>query len=130
MMNSPQYRVFVCTKQRSANASEGCCCDAGASAIYQAFQAEIQKRQLGDRVEIRRSGCLDHCEAGAIALVYQPQQRDFSWLPTKLKLKLRRWLIPKRNLYSHLTCADIPEIVESHFIQGQPLKRCQISTHS
>ncbi|NJM90325.1 MAG: (2Fe-2S) ferredoxin domain-containing protein [Hydrococcus sp. RU_2_2] len=128
-MNSPQYRVFVCTKQRPANAPEGCCCNVGALEIYQAFQAEIDKRQLGDRIEVRRSGCLDCCEAGAIALVYRPHQNEFSWLPTKLRLKLRRWFVPQRCLYGHLTRADIPAIVESHFIKGQALKRCQISTN-
>lgn len=126
-MNSPQYRVFVCTKQRSPNDSEGCCCNAGALDIYQAFQAEIQNRQLSDRVKVRRSGCLDRCEAGAVALIYQPNQGEFSWLPSKLRLKLRRLLFPNRHLYGHLTCADVGAIIESHFVNGQPLKRCQIS---
>ncbi|KAM3097158.1 (2Fe-2S) ferredoxin domain-containing protein [Phormidesmis sp. 146-12] len=129
-MKSPQHRIFVCTKQRSANDPKGCCCNADALEIYQAFQDEIQKRQLGDRVEVRRSGCLDQCESGAIALVYQPSRNEFSWLPTKLRLKLRRLFIPKRFLYGHLTCTDVPEIVDSHFIQGQALQRCQISTNS
>jgi (2Fe-2S) ferredoxin len=129
-MNSSQYRVFVCTKQRSVNDPEGCCCNAGALDIYQAFQAEIQRRKLGDRVEVRRSGCLDRCEAGAVALVYQPRRHEFAWLPTKLRLKLQRFFTPQRCLYGHLTCADVSAIVDSHFVQGQPLERCQISTHS
>jgi (2Fe-2S) ferredoxin len=129
-MNSPLYRVFVCTKQRPANDPEGCCCNAGAMEIYQAFQAEIQKRELGSCVEVRQSGCLDRCEAGAVALVYQPHQREFSWLPNKLRLKLRRFFMPKRCLYGHLTGEDIPEIVDSHFVRGRALKRCQISTYS
>jgi (2Fe-2S) ferredoxin len=127
-MNSPQYRVFVCTKQRPASDPEGCCHNAGALDIYRAFQAEIQKQQLGSRVEVRRSGCLDCCEAGAVALVCQVDRNEFSWLPTKLRLKLRRLLFPNRHLYGHLTPADIPEIVGSHFMKELPLKRCQIST--
>jgi (2Fe-2S) ferredoxin len=130
MMKSPQYRVSVCTKQRSANNPEGCCCNAGALEIYQAFQAEIQQQQLGDRIEVHRSGCLDSCEAGAVALVYQPRRNEFAWLPTKLRLKLQRFFTPQRCLYGHLTRADVPAIVESHFVQGHALKRCQISTHS
>jgi (2Fe-2S) ferredoxin len=125
-MNPPQYRVFVCTKQRSANDPEGCCCSAGALEIYEAFQAEIAQRELGDRVEIRKSGCLDCCESGAVALVYQPPQNEIAWLPTKLRVKLRQLLIPKRSLYGHLTTADIPEIVESHLCQGHQVQRCQI----
>ena len=126
-MNSPQYRVFVCTKQRSPGDPEGCCCSAGALNIYQAFVAEIKQQQLSDQVKIIRSGCLDHCEAGAVALVCQPQRSDFDWLPKKLRLKLRQLLFPNRYVYGHLTRDDIPAIVDSHFISGQPLKRCQIN---
>jgi (2Fe-2S) ferredoxin len=127
-MGLPQYRVFVCTKQRSAHDPEGCCSNAGALQIYQAFQSEIQQRQLGDRIQVRRSGCLDHCEAGAVVLVYQPHRREFGWIPTKLRLKLQRFFTPKRCLYGHLTCADVPTIVDSHLVLGNPLKRCQIPT--
>jgi (2Fe-2S) ferredoxin len=127
-MNSTQYRVFICTKQRAPGDPEGCCCNVGALDIYQAFVNEIKQCQLEDRVQICRSGCLDHCAAGAVALVYQPQRSDFTWLPTKLRLKLRQLLFPNRHLYGHLTCDDIPQIVESHFIDGQPLQRCQIIT--
>ena len=42
-MNSLQYRVFVCTKQRPVDDPEGCCCDAGALEVYQALLTEIQK---------------------------------------------------------------------------------------
>jgi (2Fe-2S) ferredoxin len=126
MMKSPKYRVFVCTRQRSSEDSGGCCYDAGAMDIYRAFQSEIAERQLGNRIEIRQSGCLNHCEAGAVALVYRSNRRGFSWLPTKLRLKLRRMLFPNRHLYGHLTCEDISAIVDSHFIDGQPLERCQI----
>jgi (2Fe-2S) ferredoxin len=122
-MKLPQYRVFVCTKERS----EGCCCNVGALDIYQAFQAEIQQRQLSDRVEVRRSGCLDRCEAGVVALVYQPKWNEFSWLPMKLRLKLQRFLFSNRHLYGHLTRADVRAIVDGHLVNGRPLKRCQIS---
>jgi predicted metal-binding protein len=101
-MNPPQYRIFVCTKQRSANDPEGCCFNAGALELYQAFQAEIQRRQLSDRVQVRQSGCLDRCEAGAVALVYQPRQHEFAWLPTKLRLKLQQLhILTTSAAYSH-----------------------------
>ncbi len=121
-MKSSQYRVFVCTKQRSSRDMEGCCHNMGALDIYQTFVAEIAQRQLGDQVQVYRSGCLDHCAAGAVAMVYQPQRGDFSWLPAKLRLKLQKLLFPNRHLYGHLTCNDIPLIIDSHFINGQPLQ--------
>jgi (2Fe-2S) ferredoxin len=125
-MTSPQYRVFVCTKQRSPDNPEGCCCRLGAMDIYQAFKAEIIARQLENRVEIRQSGCLDRCESGSVAMVYRTNRQEFEWLPTKVRVKLRRILFPDRHFYGHLTCADIPAIVESHFIDGKPLKCCQL----
>jgi (2Fe-2S) ferredoxin len=118
-MNLPKYRVFVCTKQRSANDPEGCCCSVGALEIYRAFQSEIQQRNLGDRVEIRKSGCLDHCAAGAVALVSKVKGRTSSWLPTKIQKRI----LANKHWYAHLTIEDVPEIVDRHFVHGQPLER-------
>jgi predicted metal-binding protein len=119
-MNSPKYRLFVCTKQRDANDSEGCCHNCGALEIYQAFQEEISQRQLENQVEIRRSGCLDHCEAGVVAMISQPKLHEVSWLPTKIQKKIAS----NKHYYGRLKRADIAELVESHFVNGQPLKRC------
>jgi (2Fe-2S) ferredoxin len=115
-MNSTQYRVFVCSKQRP----EGGCSDCGAIDIYQTFQAEITIRQLTNRVTIQQSGCLDCCAVGAVALVYRTNRVDLTWLPTKLRLKLRRWLFPHRHTYGRLQREDIPAIVQNHFIDGKP----------
>ncbi|MBE9046154.1 (2Fe-2S) ferredoxin domain-containing protein [Pleurocapsales cyanobacterium LEGE 10410] len=128
-MNSSQYRVFVCTKQRPADSSEGCCCDRGALDIYQAFQDEVDRLQLGDRVEVRKSGCLDRCEAGVVAMVYQPNRGEFNWLPTKLRVKLRKLLFPKRYLYGNLTTDDVRAIVQRHLLNGQVVRQSQISTN-
>jgi (2Fe-2S) ferredoxin len=127
-MNPSKYRVFVCTKKRSPNDPEGCCCNAGALDIYQTFQDEVERLELSDRVKIRQSGCLDRCEAGAVAMVCQSQGREFSWLPTKLRIKLKKILFPNRVLYGHLTSVDVRAIAKSHFIDGKILKESQIST--
>lgn len=118
-MNPPKYRIFVCTKQRSANDLEGCCYDAGALEIYQAFQAEIQQQNLGNRVELRQSGCLDNCAAGAVALVSKVKAIEPSWLPTKIQKRI----LSNKHWYAHLVVEDVTEIVDRHFIQGQPLER-------
>ena len=127
-MNSSQYRVFVCTKKRSADDSEGCCCHAGALDVYQAFQAEIERLKLSDRVKIKKSGCLDRCESGAVAMVYQPQANNFAWLPTKIKIKLKKILFPNRILYGKLTPVDVKAIAQSHFIEGKVVKKYQIKS--
>jgi (2Fe-2S) ferredoxin len=128
MMNAPKYRVFVCTRQRGdRDRPENCCFNCGGVEIERAFRDEIDRQQLTDRVEIRQSGCLDRCEAGTVVAVYRSSWQNFTWLPDKIQRKLRKLLFPNRHLYGHLTRADIPAIVESHFIAGRPLKRCQIA---
>ena len=127
-MNSPQYRVFVCTKKRSDDNPEGCCCNVGALDVYQAFQTEIDRLELRDRVTIRKSGCLDNCEFGAVAMVYQPQGNEFAWLPTKIRIKLKKLLFPNRIFYGNLTPANVKAIAQSHFIEGKIVKKHQIFT--
>ncbi len=126
-MNPPKYRVFVCTRQRGdLNHPENCCFNCDGVKIYQAFCDEIDRQRLTNRVEVRQSGCLDRCEAGTVVAVYRANWQNFVWLPDKIQRKVRKLLVPNRYLYGHLTSADIPMIVESHFIVGKPLKRCQI----
>ncbi|NJM48820.1 MAG: (2Fe-2S) ferredoxin domain-containing protein [Alkalinema sp. RU_4_3] len=125
-MAAPQYRVFVCTKRRSPNDPEGCCCNAGGMELYEAFCAEIERQGVSGRVSVRRSGCLDRCESGAVAMVYRPKRRWLNWLPTKVQVKLRRWLFPERYTYGRLAPSDAGDILESHLVDRTPLKRCQI----
>jgi (2Fe-2S) ferredoxin len=130
LSNKPKYRVSVCTKQRGdVSNPENCCFNCGGVEIYQAFCAEIDQQRLTNQVEVQQSGCLDRCEAGTVVAVYRVNWQNFSWLPDKIQRKLRKLLFPNRHLYGHLTAADIPEIVDSHLINGQPLKRCQINTN-
>lgn len=127
-MNLSKYRVFVCTKKRSPNDPEGCCCNLGALDIYQSFRNEIERLELRDRVEVRQSGCLGHCEAGIVAMVNQPKWSEFLWLPTKLRMKLKKILFPNRILYGHLTISDVRAIAQSHFVNSKILKESQIPT--
>lgn len=126
-MDSSKYRVFVCTKKRAADDPEGCCCDAGALDVYQGFQDQIERLQLQDRIEVRKSGCLDHCEAGVVAMVYQPNRGEFNWLPTKLRVKLRKLLFPKRIVYGNLTPDDLKAIAENHFVKGKVSQSHQLT---
>jgi (2Fe-2S) ferredoxin len=125
-MSSTPYRVFVCTKKRHPDDPEGCCCQQGAMEIYEQFQAEIQRHHLGDRVEIRPSGCLDRCEAGPVVLICQPKQAELSWLPLKARIKLRNLLFANKHLYGGFKVADVPSIIESHILKRKPLRKYQI----
>jgi (2Fe-2S) ferredoxin len=121
--NPVKYRVFVCTKQRDDSDPEGCCTNCGGPEIAAAFQSEIQQRQLENQVEIRRSGCLDHCEMGAVALVSAVKRYEPSWLPSKIQKRV----LSHKHYYGQLTVADVPEIVEQHFVNGQPVDRKSLS---
>ena len=64
-MSSSQYRIFVCTKQRSASDPDGSGCgNCGGEAIYTAFATAIAQAKVGDRIQLKAAGCLDHCTAG------------------------------------------------------------------
>jgi (2Fe-2S) ferredoxin len=115
-MNSSRFRVFVCTKQCDSSSSEQCCGNVGAMEIYRAFKSEIEQRQLGNRVEVRQSGCLDRCEAGAVVMVSKVKSNNLAWLP----MKIQKRILPNKHWYTYLTVADIPEIVERHFVNNQP----------
>ncbi len=125
-MNSTPYRIFVCTKKRHPNASEGSCCHCGAAAIYEQFQAEIKRHNLEDRVEIRPSGCLDRCEAGPVVLICQPKKAELSWLPLKVRIKLRKLLFSHKCFYGGINVTDVPSIINSHLLKGKPFKKHQI----
>jgi predicted metal-binding protein len=114
MSNQNKYRVFVCTKKRDINDPEGSCFHCGGLEIYQAFVDEVKQQKLADRVEIRKSGCLDRCELGAVALVSQVKSTEPSWLPTKIQKRI----LSNKHYYDRLNISGIHEIVENHFING------------
>jgi (2Fe-2S) ferredoxin len=126
-MATTQYRLFVCTKHRSANEAAGGCLDCGGSAIYDAFVQEVARQNLGDRVQVKAAGCLDHCTAGPVAMVFQPTQRtglfDWPFLPKalrdKLATKIQKKIARDRVYYGDLTPADVPTIVQQHLTQGK-----------
>jgi len=99
-MPHPTRHVFVCSQQRPPNHPRGSCAAQGASALLQAFWAELQKRQAYDSVAITYSGCLGPCDQGANVLVY-----------------------PEAVLYSGVTPADVEEIFSSHLERGEPVQR-------
>ncbi len=129
-MSSSQYRIFVCTKHRSANDPDGSGCgNCGGEAIYTAFEAAIA--QTGsNQIQLKAAGCLDHCTAGPVAMVFQPTQRtrlfDWPWLPKalrdRLQTKIQKKIARDRTYYCHLTIEDAETIIQQHCIQGKIIK--------
>lgn len=73
--------------------------------MFDYMKKSIKKRGLNGkgRVRINRAGCLDRCSEGPVLVVYP----DAIW-------------------YSFIDEQDIDEIIESHLMQGKPVKRLQV----
>jgi NADH:ubiquinone oxidoreductase subunit F (NADH-binding)/(2Fe-2S) ferredoxin/NAD-dependent dihydropyrimidine dehydrogenase PreA subunit len=70
--------------------------------LHQALDAEIKKRGL-QNVSIHLSGCLGMCKKGPILIVN-----------------------PGYTMYGQVKVEDVPEIIQSHIIDGQPVARLVI----
>jgi (2Fe-2S) ferredoxin len=92
--------VFVCINQRPLENPRGCCDPAGMGNLQLLFKQELAARNLKSTIRANRSGCLDQCEHGPTVVVY-----------------------PEAIWYGNVKPDDVIEIVESHLINGQPVKR-------
>jgi (2Fe-2S) ferredoxin len=126
-MPSSQYRIFVCTKTRSASDPDGSGCgNCAGAAIYTAFEQAIAQANVGDQIQLKASGCLDHCTAGPVAMVFPPTKQtsrfDFPWLPKalrdRLQTKIQKKIARDRTYYGPLTPADANAIVQQHCLNG------------
>jgi len=104
-MSFYKRHIFFCLNERDEDSARPCCARAGAERV----QAYAKKRAkaldlLGEgRLRVNKSGCLDRCELGPVAVVYP----DGVW-------------------YRYLDESDIDEIIESHLIGGEPVERLKI----
>ena len=100
MINFYKHHVFFCLNQRPN--SEACCQDKGAEAAFDHMKARVKKLGLSGegKVRINRSGCLDRCGEGPIMVIY-----------------------PQAVWYTFVDNDDIDEIVESHLVGNQVVKR-------
>lgn len=97
-MAKPEYHVFVCSQQRPAGHPRGSCGERGAGGVIQQLSQSIMAKNLFQKVSIVPTACLGPCDAGANLLVF-----------------------PGAMLYAGLQPGDIENIVEQHFIEGQPV---------
>jgi len=92
------YHVFICDQKKPEGVP--CCPARGSAATIEALRKEIGARRLLDEVQITTCGSLGACERGPNLVVY-----------------------PEGVWYSGVRPEDVPELVESHFVQGRPLDR-------
>ncbi len=93
-MDIYKKHVFICTSGKT-------CPLEGADEVLDAMRREIASRGLKKEIRINKSGCLDQCGNGPVAVVY-----------------------PEATWYAHLTPADAIEIVEEHLVNNRPVERC------
>ena len=71
------------------------CTSSGSMKIIEKLEEEIAKNNIGDKVEVVKTGCFGLCALGPIMIVY-----------------------PEGAFYSMVTADDIPEIVSEHLVNG------------
>ncbi len=99
-----RHHVFVCENRRPDDDPRGCCAAKGSEAIRDAFKAELHRRGLKKEIRANGSGCLDSCADGPTVVVY-----------------------PEGIWYGHVRVEDVPEIVESHLVNGVPVERLRVT---
>ena len=104
-MSFYQRHIFFCLNERDDDAIRPCCAHAGAARVqaYAKKQAKALDLLGEGKLRVNKSGCLDRCELGPVAVVY-----------------------PEGIWYRYFDEADIDEIIESHLIGGTPVERLKI----
>jgi (2Fe-2S) ferredoxin len=95
-----QRHVFVCTNERAADHPRGSCKAKGGVEVRDLLKAELTKRGLSKVIRANTAGCLDQCEHGISVVVY-----------------------PEQVWYGNVTAADVGELVETHLVGGECVKR-------
>jgi (2Fe-2S) ferredoxin len=98
-----RHHVFVCENRRSEDDPRGSCGAKGSEAIRLALKAELARRGLKGTVRANAAGCLDACAHGPSIVVY-----------------------PEGVWYGGVRVEDVPEIVESHLVNGVPVERLRM----
>ena len=95
-----ERHIFFCLNQRKAG--ENCCADHRAQEGFDRCKSQVKAAGLSGpgQVRVNKSGCLDRCAAGPVAVVY-----------------------PEAVWYTYVDAGDIDEIVESHLKNGQVVQR-------
>ncbi|MEI6670077.1 MAG: methyltransferase [Acidobacteriota bacterium] len=93
-----RLHVFACDQQKPEGAPS--CSARGSALTIDALRKAIAARGLVNQVQLTTCGSLGLCERGPNLIVY-----------------------PEGVWYSGVTPEDVPELVESHFVNGRPVAR-------
>ena len=96
-----KHHVFVCTNKRPPGHPKGSCGERGCDEVLMALNTEVERLELFETVKVQSSNCLGPCRQGPTIMVY-----------------------PEGAWYGGLKgAADVREIVQSHFVDDQPVMR-------
>jgi len=98
-----RHHVFVCMNRRPEGHPKGCCHDNGSGQVVEGFFAELGRWGLSGTVRVTRTLCMGVCWSGPTVVVY-----------------------PEGVWYGKVQAEDVPEIVESHLKNGEPVSRLRI----
>ena len=101
-----ERHIFFCLNERKNG--EECCAQHAAQAGFDRCKLQIKGAGLSGpgKIRVNKSGCLDRCAAGPVAVVY-----------------------PEAVWYTYVDAHDIDEIVESHLKNGRVVDRLLIPPH-
>ena len=99
-MSYYQRHIFFCLNDRENG--ENSCAHHGAQAGFDRCKARVKGEKLAGpgRIRVNKSGCMDRCAGGPVAVVY-----------------------PEGTWYTYVDDADVDEIVDSHLKQGRVVAR-------
>jgi (2Fe-2S) ferredoxin len=102
-MPRPKKHVLVCVQGRPPGHPRSSCQEKGCGAIYEAFLAEFQKRNLWNDFLLTNTGCLGPCSLGPSVLVY-----------------------PEGVMYGGVKAEDVGTIIDEHLFFDQPVERLKV----
>jgi (2Fe-2S) ferredoxin len=99
MFRKKRY-VLVCTNARAADHPKGSCAAVDSVTLRERLKELLEEKELKGQVGILATSCLDVCAGGPILCV-----------------------MPDNIWYGGVRIGDAEEIVESHFVKGEPVER-------
>lgn len=105
-MAKPLKHVFVCVQRRPDGHPRGSCMANHGDEVINEFLAELQKRNLFEKIAVTSTGCLGPCGFGPSVLVY-----------------------PEGVMYGPVSPDDVNTIIDEHLLGGQPVARLQAPAH-
>ena len=76
------------------------CTSSGSLATRDTLLAELKKHGLENEIDVVETGCMGRCDLGPVSLVH-----------------------PDGTFYRNVVAADVPKLVEEHFLKGRPYEK-------